>query len=263
MTRRLENKVALITGGGTGIGKAIAKGYLKEGAKVVISGRRESKLIKVLEEEKEYSGRIDYVVGDVSEFEDAKEMVAGTISRFGKIDILVNNAGVRAGICTVVELTEDEWDRTFNIDVKGSWFCSKFAIPFMIENGGGSIIMINSISSQVGQPKQGCYNAAKAAQESLMKCMAIDFGKNGIRVNAICPAWIETEMNYMQLNEMRKEPVRKHPPGISYNDIISMHPLGRLGKPEDIIGAAIYLGSKDSSWVTGSSLMVDGGYTCQ
>ena len=263
MEDRLKNKVALITGGGSGIGKGIAEAYLKEGAKVIISGRRKNKLEEVIKKEKDYKERIDYVQGDVSISQDAERMVKCTVEKFGKIDILVNNAGVRASICTILELIEEEWDRTFNVDAKGSWLCSKFTIPFMIENRGGSIIMINSISSHIGQPKQGCYNAAKAAQEYLMKCMAIDFAKDNIRVNSLCPAWVETEMNYKQLIKMRREPYKKFPPGISYNDVIQMHPIGRIGKPEDISGAAVYLGSDESTWVTGSSLMVDGGYTCQ
>jgi len=263
MGDRLKNKVALITGGGSGIGKGIAKAYLREGAKVIISGRRKNKLEEVIKSEADCKERIDYIQGDISINEDAERMVKGTVKKFGKIDILINNAGVRASICTILELTEEEWNNTFNIDVKGSWFCSKFAVPFMIENGGGSIIMITSISSHIGQPKQGCYNAAKAAQEYLMKCMAIDFGKDNIRVNSICPAWVETEMNYEQLMKMRSEPDKKFPPGISYNDVLQMHTIGRIGKPEDVSGAAVYLGSDESTWVTGSSLMVDGGYTCQ
>ncbi len=150
MEGRLKNKVALITGGGSGIGKGIAKAYLREGAKVVISGRRKNKLEEVIENEAEYKERIDYIQGDISINEDAERMVKGTVEKFGKIDILVNNAGVSASVCTILELTEEEWNRTFNIDVKGSWLCSKFAVPFMIENGGGTIIMITSISSHIG-----------------------------------------------------------------------------------------------------------------
>jgi NAD(P)-dependent dehydrogenase (short-subunit alcohol dehydrogenase family) len=162
-----------------------------------------------------------------------------------------------------LQLTEEEWQRTIDIDAKGSWLCSKYAIPEMQKAGGGSIIMISSISSHVGQRRQGAYNAAKAAQELLMKCMALDFGPDDIRVNSICPGWVLTEMNREQLRDMEAEPERVFPPGLSYADVIELHPIGRIGDPEDVAWAAVYLASDESKWVTGTSLFVDGGYTCQ
>lgn len=133
----------------------------------------------------------------------------------------------------------------------------------MRQAGGGSIIMISSVSAHVGQSKQGCYNAAKAAQELLMKSMAIDFARDGIRVNSICPGWVLTDMNREQITAMKADPDKVFPPGISYSDLIALHPIGRIGEPEDIAHAAVYLAADESSWVTGSSLMIDGGYTCQ
>ncbi len=186
-----------------------------------------------------------------------------TVEHFGQIDILVNNAGVRAGIYTILELTEDEWHRTLEIDAKGSWLCSKYAIPEMKKVGGGSIIMVSSISAHIGQVKQGAYNVAKAGQELLMKCMALDFAADNIRVNSVCPAWVLTEMNREQLREMQSEPNKPFPPGISYQDVLRLHPIGRIGDPEDVAWATVYLASDESKWVTGISLMVDGGYTCQ
>ena len=124
-------------------------------------------------------------------------------------------------------------------------------------------MMISSISAHIGQAKQGCYNAAKASQELLMKCMALDFAKDHIRVNSICPAWVRTEMNREQLAEMQASPDKRFPPGLSYTDVQQLHPVGRIGEPDDIAWAAIYLASDESQWVTGSSLMIDGGYTCQ
>jgi NAD(P)-dependent dehydrogenase (short-subunit alcohol dehydrogenase family) len=133
----------------------------------------------------------------------------------------------------------------------------------MKKAGGGSIVMVSSISAHIGQTKQGCYNAAKAAQELLMKCMALDFAPDGIRVNSICPAWVVTEMNREQLAEMAKNPDKVYPPGFKYTDVLKLHPIGRIGTAEDCAWAAVYLASDESSWVTGSSLMVDGGFTCQ
>jgi NAD(P)-dependent dehydrogenase (short-subunit alcohol dehydrogenase family) len=190
-------------------------------------------------------------------------MIERVVDEFGTLHVLVNNAGVRASISTAEELGEEEWDHTFDVDAKGSWLCSKYAIPHLRGAGGGAIVMISSISAHIGQPKQGCYNAAKAAQELLMKCMAIDFAADGIRVNSICPAWIRTEMNRQQLQEMQQQPDRKYPPGISFNDVLRMHPLGRIGEPADVANSALFLASDEARWITGISLMVDGGYTCQ
>ena len=202
MSERLKDKVALITGGGTGIGKAIAVIFAREGAKVAVAGRTLATLETTVKQIESKGGQAIAVRGDVSRAGDAESMVKQTVSTFGKLNVLVNNAGVRASIGTLLDLTEEEWDRTFDIDAKGSWLCSKYAIPEMRSGGGGSIIMISSISAHIGQAKQGCYNAAKAAQELLMKCMALDFAPDHIRVNSICPAWVETEMNRAQLAKM-------------------------------------------------------------
>ena len=264
MAGRLKNKVALITGGGTGIGKSIAITFARAGAKVAISGRTPATLEQTVKQIADEGGQAIHVCGDVSKDSDARLMVAQTVNAFGKLDVLVNNAGVRAGIGTIEQLSEEEWDKTFDIDAKGSWLCSKYAIAEMRKIGGGSIIMVTSISAHVGQPQQGAYNAAKAAQELLMKCMALDFAADNIRSNAICPGWVETEMNREQLAEMRASPDKLFPPGLSYNDVVGkLHPLGRIGQPEDCAWAAVYLASDESQWVTGTSLFVDGGYRCQ
>jgi len=264
MADRLKNKVALITGGGTGIGQAIAVIFAREGAKVAVSGRTAATLNDTVQRIEQEGGSALAIVGDVSQAADVERMVCETVARFGKLHVLVNNAGVRGSIRTILDLTEDEWQRTFDVDAKGSWLCSKYSIPEMKKAGGGSIIMVSSISAHIGQAKQGCYNAAKAAQELLMKCMALDFAPDHIRVNSICPAWVETEMNREQLAEMKANPDKIYPPGFSYNYLTqTLHPVGRVGTPEDCAWAAVYLASDESTWVTGSSLMVDGGFTCQ
>jgi NAD(P)-dependent dehydrogenase (short-subunit alcohol dehydrogenase family) len=263
MTDRLRDKVAVVTGGGTGIGKSIAVLFAREGARVSICGRTPETLEETAGLIRRDGGDVLAIRCDVSDSRAVRSMVAQTVQRFGRIDILVNNAGVRATICTVLELSEDEWQRTVDIDAKGSWLCSKYVIPEMKKAGGGSIVMISSISAYVGQRKQGAYNAAKAAQELLMKCMALDFAPDNIRVNSICPGWILTEMNREQLREMQEEPEKVFPPGLSYVDVTNLHPMGRIGEPEDVAWAAVFLASDESKWVTGTSLFVDGGYTCQ
>jgi len=263
MSSRLKNKTSIITGAGAGIGKAIAKVFAAEGARVCVCGRTKDTLNQTVAEIRQAGGEAMAVACDVADRAQVANLVRQTMSTFGALHVLVNNAGVRASIGTIEDLTEAEWQRTFDIDAKGTWLCSKMAIPELRKAGGGSIIMVSSISAHIGQTKQGCYNAAKAAQEALMKCMALDFAKDHIRVNSICPAWVLTEMNRAQLAEMEANPDRVFPPGFRYRDVLALHPLGRLGQPEDVAWAAVYLASDESSWVTGSSLMVDGGYTCQ
>ncbi len=263
MVDRLKGKVALVTGGGTGIGKTIAAIFASEGASVAVCGRTYETLQKTVSEISGKGGKAIQVVGDVSKEMDVRRVVDEVAARFGPVTVLVNNAGVRGSIRTIEDLTEEEWQRTFDIDAKGSWLCSKCVIPGMRKAGGGSIIMVSSISAHIGQAKQGCYNAAKAAQELLMKCMALDFARDNIRVNSICPAWVLTEMNRDQLAQMEANPKKIFPPGFTYEDVVRLHPIGRIGEPEDCAWAAVYLASDESSWVTGSSLMVDGGFTCQ
>lgn len=263
MPERLKDKIAIVTGAGTGIGQAIAILFAREGARVSICGRTPATLADTARCIVDDGGEVLELACDVSQADQVESMVLKTVERFGKLDILVNNAGIRASISTILDLTEQEWQKTFDIDAKGSWLCSKYAIPEMQKNGGGSIVMVSSVSAHFGQTKQGCYNAAKAAQEQLMKCMALDFAPDGIRVNSICPAWVETEMNRAQLVEMQANPERIFPPGFRYADILRLHPVGRLGTPEDCAWAALYLASDESKWVTGSSLFVDGGFTCQ
>ena len=263
MANRLRDKVAIVTGAGTGIGKGIAILFAREGAKLAICGRTLRTLEETAQEIRSDGGEALVIQCDVTDTKMVQDMVGKTVESFGQVNVLVNNAGVRASIVTAVELTEDEWDRTLDIDAKGSWICAKSVIPEMRRLGGGSIIMISSISAYIGQPKQGAYNAAKAAQEALMKCLAIDFAPDRIRVNSICPAWVISEGNREQLAQMKAEPDKAFPPGLRYVDVLGLHPLGRIGEPIDVAWAALYLASDESSWVTGTSIFVDGGYMCQ
>lgn len=263
MANRLRDKVAIVTGGTAGIGRAVAEVFVAEGARVAVCGRRQEPLDDTLAALRAAGGEAIAVRCDVSDETDVERLIQQTVDAFGRLDVLVNNAGVRASILTIEDLSHEEWQRTFDSDAKGSWLCSKHAVPHMRKAAGGSIIMISSISAVIGQTKQGCYNAAKAAQKLLGHCMALDFAGDNIRVNSICPAWIRTEMNRDQLAEMEAEPDKTFPPGFTYRDVIDLHPLGRIGAPADVAWAAVYLASGESSWVTGTSLFVDGGYTCR
>lgn len=246
MVDRLKGKVAIITGGSTGVGKGIAKLFVSEGAKVVIAARSKKTLEEALQEIN--SSNAIAVECDVTEPRDVKELIKRTVDRFKKLDILINNAGKNpTREFTVEDTTEEEWDEYQAINAKGSFLCSKYAIPQIRKSGGGSIIMISSISAHIGQNNTGPYNSSKAAQEGLVKSMALDLAKDKIRVNAICPGWV--------MVESLKEPRLK-----IMDYIESIHPAGRIGTPEDIGWAAVYLASDESTWVTGASFAIDGGY---
>ena len=257
MTARLSGKVAVITGAGSGIGAATARIFAQEGAKVSLCDRNEDPVRAVMANILSQGGDAIAVQADVRSPEDVQNLVTTTSEHYGKLDVLFNNAGVRASRSTVVDLTEDEYEETMAIDLKGVWLCSKYAIPKMIKNGGGAIVNCSSVSALLGQPRQGVYNAAKAGVDALTKCMALDFATHNIRVNSVNPGWVKTQMNAAELEEISARG------GQEYESILRLHPLGRLGTPEDIAWAVVYLASDEARWVTGSSLVIDGGYCCQ
>lgn len=246
---RLEKKIALITGAGSGIGRAIALAFALEGAKVALVGRREELVQSVA---KEAAGSPLALAGDVSKQADIDRILAQTSSHFGGLNVLVNNAGV-LHIGDSEQITEAQWDETFNVNVRGLWLLSRSALPYMRKAGGGSIVNVASVLGINGARKRAAYAPSKGAVVLLTKCMAVDHGPDKIRVNAICPSFIETDLT--------AEVIRKAPdPGAVRRERISVHPIGRLGQPEDIAGLAVYLASDESSWVTGAALPVDGGY---
>jgi NAD(P)-dependent dehydrogenase (short-subunit alcohol dehydrogenase family) len=248
---RLKDKTAIITGGGTGIGRATAILFAREGAKVMIVGRRTAPLESTVSAIKAEGGQAAWLTADISKANEIQTAVRETIKLYGRIDILFNNAAVFTGIGkTIVELTEDEWDALMAVNLKGVFLCCKYVIPHMIDQGGGAVINCSSIAGHIGQRHQPLYNAAKGGVELLTKCMALDFAEKNVRVNAVCPAWVEIDFNKDQIAERRAE-------------ILKLHPIGRLGQPEDVAPAVLYLASDESSWVTGASVMIDGGYTAQ
>ncbi len=257
MAHRLEGKAAIITGAGSGTGKATAVIFAREGAKVALADSHEAGLQAVKDQITGEGGEAIPIPTDVRYAEQVQHLVNRTVERFGKLNVLFNNAGVRASRSTVVELSEEEYEHTMAIDVKGLWLCCKHAIPEMIRSGGGSIINCSSVSAFVGQPLQGVYNAAKGGIDVLSKCMALDFARHNIRVNNVNPGWVKTGMNEEELARWEAEGSRE------LEEVLRLHPLGRLGEPEDVAWAVVYLASDESSWVTGASFLVDGGYCCQ
>jgi NAD(P)-dependent dehydrogenase (short-subunit alcohol dehydrogenase family) len=246
---RLANKTALITGAGTGIGRAIALAFVREGARVVLVGRRKEPLATLALE----VGTSSLILaGDISKQSEIDRILAEVVAHFGGLNVLVNNAGI-LHIGTAEQITEEQWDETFAINVRGLWLLSRSVLPCMRKAGGGSIVNVASVLGINGARNRASYAPSKGAVVLLTKCMAIDHGAENIRVNAICPSFIETDLT--------AEVIRKAPdPSAVRRERIGVHPIGRLGTPEDIAGLAVYLASDESAWVTGSALPVDGGY---
>ena len=246
---RLANKIAIVTGAGTGIGRAIARAFVREGAKVVLVGRRAEMLESLA---REAGGTPLVCPADVSRQPDIDRILQRVNAAFGAPNVLVNNAGV-LHIGTAEQITEEQWDQTFNVNVRGAWLLSRAMLPHMRKAGGGSIVNVASVLGINGARLRAAYSASKGALILLTKCMAIDHGPEKVRVNVICPSFIETDLT--------AEVIRKAPdPNAVRAERVGVHPIGRLGEPEDLAGLAVYLASDESSWVTGSVMPVDGGY---
>lgn len=259
---RLVDKTALITGGGTGIGSAIARVFLKEGATVAITGRRKEPLEETLSEldpKGKVAGPLPpkaiLIQGDVSLARDARRMVEETVKTFGRLNILVNNAGVVYKDGGTAECQEEGWDVTMDINVKGMYLMSKSAVPELVKSEG-NIINIASVLGLVGFPRSIAYCASKGAVVNLTRSMALDLAPKKVRVNCVCPGAVDTPMyqswirKYGNPREVEKK-------------MLEDYPLSRVGRPEDIAYAALYLASDEAGWVTGVALPVDGGFTAK
>lgn len=248
---RLKGKVSLITGGTSGIGSATAVRFAREGAAVAITGRNEDSGRRVVEMIEDGGGEALFIRSDVRIAEDCRHAVEQTLERFGRIDVLFNNAGVFHPR-SVVECSEEEWDETIDSSLKGAFLMSKYALPSMIAQGGGSIIHTSSGWGILGGDKAAAYCAAKGGLVVMAKAMAIDHGPDGVRVNCVCPGDVLTPM-------LHDDAAKR---GMSWDDYAegaARRPLGRIGTVEEIADAVVFLASDESSFVTGESLVVDGG----
>ena len=248
---RLAGQTALITGGGTGMGRAIALAFSREGASVTVAGRRVEKLREVVSEIEKQGGQALAVSCDVTQSKDAGRAVQESVARFGRLDVLVNNAGALS-VSTVESIPEEDWDRLMLVNLKGPFLVSRAALPALRKAGGGSIINIGSILGLIGMKGRAAYAASKGGVTMLTKAMALDYAHEKIRVNCICPALVETELiRDLFGSGSEGEAARR--------SRIAQFPLGRMGRPEDVADMAVFLASKESSWVTGVAIPLDGG----
>jgi NAD(P)-dependent dehydrogenase (short-subunit alcohol dehydrogenase family) len=253
MRVRLAGKTALVTGGGTGIGAATAVAFAREGATVVVAGRRPEPLQETVDAIRDGGGTAYAARGDVGRAADVRSIVAEAVGAAGPIDVLVNNAGQEL-VAGVVDTSEESWDRVLDTNLKSIYLLGRELLPQMGERRRGSIINVASQLGFVGARNFAAYGASKGGVINLTRSMALDCADQGVRVNALCPGAVDTPLLRRQFED------REGPQG-TIEQLAALHPMGRLGQPEEIAPAAVFLACDDSSFMTGAALVIDGGYT--
>ena len=255
---RLDGKVAVITGSGNGIGRAIALAMAGAGAKVVVADVLEDDGARTVQEITVLGGSAIFVMADVSDAEQAQNLIETAITTFGGLDILVNNAGTSGGYARLHEVEPKDFDRVISVNLRGTFLCSKYAIPHFLAQKGGSIVNIASTYGLIGAPNAPAYCASKAAIINLTRQLAVDYGPDQIRVNAICPGYIDTSLgrrrSFLSQQEIADSSARRE-------KAASLQPLGRQAQPSEVASVALFLSGAASSFMTGSIVTVDGGCT--
>ena len=254
---RLKNKVIIVTGGSLGIGKAACKMLATEGAKVAITDILDAEGQALAKEISDEGGTARYWKLDVSDEENVKQVFSEVVESFGNADVLVNNAGISGVNKPTDKINEEDWNKVMNINVKGVFLCTKHVIPYMRKANGGSIINLSSIYGIIGAPDIPPYHASKGAVRLMSKTDALHYAKENIRVNSIHPGFIWTPLveQMGEESEVGVDGFRKK--------LDSLHPIGHVGEPDDVAYGIVYLASDESKFLTGSELIIDGGYTCQ
>jgi NAD(P)-dependent dehydrogenase (short-subunit alcohol dehydrogenase family) len=256
--KSFQDKVVLITGGSSGIGRATAVAFAREGAKVVVTSRRENEGKETVSLIKEAGCEGLFIRTDVSKEADVKAMVEEAVKAYGRLDYAFNNAGIEGNAAPLAEQTVDNYEAILGINVRGVFLSMKYEIPEMLKNGGGAIVNMSSVGGLIGFPGVSLYIASKHAVLGLTKSAALEYAKSGIRINAVAPAAIETDMVDRFVGKLgagKEEETRQQ--------FTAMHPIGRMGKPEEIASAVLYLCSDGASFITGQTLALDGGFTAQ
>jgi NAD(P)-dependent dehydrogenase (short-subunit alcohol dehydrogenase family) len=250
MTGRMAGKVALVTGGSSGIGRATALAFADEGAKVAIASRTQERGEVVVREIREAGGEAIWIQTDVSQADQVESMIREVVETYGRLDCAFNNAGSGGRGGWVAEIEEEDWDKTIDGYLKSVWLCVKYEIPEMLKQGGGAIVNNSSVDGKRGFPWDPVYSAAKHGVIGLTKSAAMQYADKAVRINAVCPGWIRTPP---------VEWVLEHDPEAERGMILHQ-PIGRLGRPEEVAQAVVWLCSDDASLVVGTALPVDGGY---
>jgi NAD(P)-dependent dehydrogenase (short-subunit alcohol dehydrogenase family) len=248
--KRLQGKIAVITGGNAGIGEAIAKAFAREGASVVITGRRQVELDRVVSDIVKEEGKAFAVAGSVTDELHVQEVVRQTVQRFGRLDILINNAGLGDFGKRLHEIDDATWTQVLDVNLTGVFRMTRAVLPQMLKQQRGVIVNISSIASLVGIPTLSAYAASKGALDSLTRSLAVDYAKEGIRCNVVNPGLIDTPM---------AAPLMSNPEHL--DPILAHYPIRRAGKPEEVANMVLYLVSDEAAWVTGGTFPIDGGMT--
>lgn len=252
--KRLDQKVSIVTGAAKGIGRAITEMFVKEGSRVVLVdqdplGKNVAAALN------ENGGDTFFIQADVADSSDVQRIVMECMDRYGRIDVLVNNAGISGGMENGLEVADEHWQKVMDINLTGVFLCTKYVGNKMKERGSGSIVNMSSMLGIIGSPYSTPYHASKGGVRTFTKAMAIVLAPYGIRINSIHPGYIDTAMVQKVFEDLGGEEIRK--------DVEGLHPLGRLGTPEEVAYAALFLACDESSFITGAELMVDGGFTAQ
>jgi NAD(P)-dependent dehydrogenase (short-subunit alcohol dehydrogenase family) len=250
MTMELQGKVGLVTGGTSGIGRDAAVLFAKAGAKVVVAGRREAEGKETIDLIRAAGGAGLFVKTDVSKAAEVQTLVQKTVEKFGRLDVAFNNAGIEGPWIPVAEQSEEDWDRVIDINLKGTWLCLKYEIQQMLKQGsGGAIVNMASVAGLMGSAGAATYCASKHGVMGLTKAAALENARSGIRINVVCPAVIETPMAERAFAEPETN-----------KWVLGLHPIGRFGKPKEISEAVVWMCSDRASFMTGQSLVLDGGF---
>lgn len=253
MDFNLRGKVALVTGGATGIGFAAAVALAKEGARVVVSGRRLDVGEKAVASIREDDGEAIFVQADVSQTADVEALVTRAVEQWGRLDFLINNAGIEGSpFVTIADYSEQEWDSVIAVNLKGTWLCMKYAIPFLLKQEGAAIVNISSVGGVNGGSLGAAYHASKHGILGVTRCAAIEYGAKGLRVNAVAPGVFGTEMSD-----------RLFPGDGKYDAVAQTNPMKRWGRLEEVAGTIVWLCSPSAGYVNGHTLAVDGGFLIQ